>query len=271
MNRRVFLLVAFSLTFTFGCNKSNENPKDYTGEALFKGIFLLEGEVSEKLPYQSPFGNELKKLFRDKPDFEKLYRQKTDELVKKVNDLDPSFFTNLKSAVASKNVSELEYNLRRGNELISAITLPEIQSSDARLVEEVMSTINIKNYDIKTNEGLEKYLAEVQEKFKNLPISKQTGNSPQNIAEGRCVIVVVFIALAGWHVLVAINAIAAINAALVINVAAAINVIVAINTYNATNSSAHYNGDTILDVQEMRAGKFEHEKRIQEIFNVTNP
>jgi hypothetical protein len=152
--------------------------------------------------------------------------------------------------------------LKRGNELISTIILPEFyRDKDAQeVVKQVMSSVNIKNYDITTNEGLEKYLDAVHKKVEELSIINNPNGVPQNVAVGRCLTIWAVVALVVW------DAIAVVNYGLLVNVGAAVNVAVAVNAVNATNTKTVYGEERR---ESDTNSKYEYEKRIQEIFNIS--
>ena len=130
--KKIFLFASFFILI-ISCNldKDTITPSiGYSGETLFRGIFLLEGEVSEKIISQSPIVDLLGQLFKEKPELLSKFKEKNNDIVKKVFKIDPHYFDNLKAAISSKVVDELEYNIKRGNDLIATVLLPDFYSGD---------------------------------------------------------------------------------------------------------------------------------------------
>ncbi len=260
--KRILLFSGLSFLMLVSCNNAKlENPFKHSGEELFRGIFLLEGEVSEKMPSQFAIMSEIKKIIKQRPEFENEFREKNSELVESVRNLDNSYFALLKNAVESGNVTTLENAIARGNTLISIVILPKFyKNKNVEIVQEIVSSVDINKFDITSEEGLTNYFITIQEKIKHIPKSVDLQRI-QNGVVGRCLTVWAVVAAVVWDV------VAVINYGLLINVGAAINVVAAVNTANAVNTTEHTN-DVRWGIPGRPQSSFGNEKRIQEIFNL---
>ena len=88
---------------------------NFTGEELFKGLFLAQGEVGKRLtPYV--FSNELYKYANTTEAL-----QQSDELLKLVREKDPNYFEKLRVAVYSKNPYRIQKAISDGAEILFSI------------------------------------------------------------------------------------------------------------------------------------------------------
>jgi SdpC family antimicrobial peptide len=107
------LALIFGVTFTNIATteaQAKDNLTNYSGEELFKGIFLGQGEVAKHIP----------ELPKKKEANSQEAIKFGNDLTKKVRDKDGKYFDELKKAVYSNNPKRVSESLEKGATLISS-------------------------------------------------------------------------------------------------------------------------------------------------------
>lgn len=200
------------------CYQDSEIAKqDYSGEELFRGIFFLQGDVVNNLESLKPRSNQLEVAQKANPESQEFFDELVDEIVMQIKLLDPEYFTNFKSQMASKNYYSMELALSNGTKMIKAAGLKSDKISGVfRLMVEIENKgVDFENEEFKTLD-LEK--PENVEKLKSIlkkDYSIDLDDEQYNVA---CVpvaaVCVVYAAAAVVSIAaVAYTAVAAVNAA----------------------------------------------------------
>ncbi|MDA1477340.1 sporulation delaying protein family toxin [Bacillus changyiensis] len=113
-----------ALIFVFGLSsanlittkaKVNENHTNYSGEELFKGLFLGQGEVAKRIP-ELPEKKEINT--KEAKDF-------GNELTEMIKKKDEKYFDELKESVYANNPKKISNMLEKGANLITSV-IPEM-------------------------------------------------------------------------------------------------------------------------------------------------
>lgn len=122
----IFVLVAYS-TMSVSANQ-NQDVKKYTGQEIFKGIFLAQGEVGEKLANTWESKHVEVNNSKEIIDF-------TDRIIEKMDEQNPTYFKNLESAIYSQNHIETYDLITEGGKLFMDIVESEVEHSTSEEIE----------------------------------------------------------------------------------------------------------------------------------------
>lgn len=150
----------------------------YTGEQLFKGIFLLDGDVTAKIPYLQAFRSAVDKQKVANPEQAQQRQAQVDVLVSKVQKLNPAYFGELKAAIKSQDFDRIEAALKSGASLIEAASLASFtnqQDKDAFLQkQQAVKALDTSKYDFTKAQDVDKFIAEAKAASKDAaPNSRQ--------------------------------------------------------------------------------------------------
>lgn len=188
-------------------DSSHENR--YSGEELFRGIFLMDGEVAEKIP---SYSQEVEKIKRfeatqsiDRSEQDSLEAEFESQLIEEIDLLDPNYFDNLSDAIDSGNPYLINQEIVNGGTLFKNGLMNVYQNNNDM---EAFNAINdlaqdIQGENFQTDEELIQYM---EERFSSI----ESGDRAQ------CLVFVL-------GVVVYVGA--------VVDVAAAVNVSAAIDIY----------------------------------------
>lgn len=180
----VSLLTSF---LTVSCSKDKQATvapavqaaaADYTGEELFKGIFLLEGEVTTKIPYLQAFRSAVDKQKVANPEQAQQRQAQVEVLVNKVRKLNPAYYGELKAAIKSQNFDRIEATLKSGASLIEAASLASFTTQEDKdeflQKQQAVKSIDASKYDFTKSQDVEKYIADAKAASKDAtPNSRQ--------------------------------------------------------------------------------------------------
>ncbi|UOQ71518.1 hypothetical protein [Hymenobacter cellulosilyticus] len=139
--------------------------KGYSGEALFKGILLLEGEVAKQLPTLQSFRLALEKEQAQNPTFAKARAEHNAQLVAAVRTLDPTYFAELQKAVNSKSFDQINAALRKGGSLIQAVKLAgKGDASKVAKLQKSLKSLDLKKYDFSNQDGVARFMQDAKAK-----------------------------------------------------------------------------------------------------------
>lgn len=227
-----FLLVSCkkdSIESIKSCNSNVENVKNYSGEDLFKGIFLLQGDAAHKIPLLADKVNSIKKNYKISPDAEKIQMEFSNRILFCIKKSDNNFFIEFKEQIESGNYFKIREALSNGGAIMFKTameddSLSKIFNLGNQIIKNKEDLITVKNADINTKEG--------KEKINNI-ILKYNNTNKNNDR--------IFFAFAGVVsiAVVVYTAVAVINAAAFATVVAWVAVTAARETmfYNESNST----------------------------------
>jgi|SRR5699024_2661094 len=121
----VFVLIAYStMPVSAGTNK---DMKKYTGQEIFKGIFLAQGKVGEELADR--WQGDQVEVNNSKETIEF-----TDRIIEKMDEQEQNYFKNLESAIYSKNHIKTEELIKEGGELfMDLVEKDSVQSTSEEI------------------------------------------------------------------------------------------------------------------------------------------
>ncbi|MCJ7934115.1 MAG: hypothetical protein MUW56_10885 [Chryseobacterium sp.] len=178
---------------------------DYSGEEYYRGIFLFEGKVADEVPHFS----DIKKQVATMP----LAAQKgqlefNNDIIEGIKALNPGYFDQLKKAVESKNLTDIDNIMDVGATLAEAaiISSPKYQAA-INQINDVQQKIDITKYNLDTTDGLNEYLKDVGNLVTN---SNKVDLSSKNM----CIWLAAVVAVAIW------DGVAIVNYGVIVNAAA---------------------------------------------------
>jgi hypothetical protein len=162
----MIMVCASFLAFT-GCEKSEEvsleQKTDYSGEALFRGLFFFQGDVPTKVQSLRPHYDQFKQASRDKK-VDKAMQEFIDEMIVQIKQIDPTYFDQFKAQIQSDNMYGIELAIANGTKMIEAAGYRSekyagmFKLQHALEVKKVdFSKAEFQNLDLKTAEGVEKF------------------------------------------------------------------------------------------------------------------
>lgn len=140
----------------------------YSGEALFQGIFMVQGPVADRIPYLAQQRLAIAKESRQYAQERQAAMHQVTALVGK---LDPGYFADLAAAVASQNFSRIETALRKG----VALHYSAVQQAAPRQLagQPAGPGLDLTAYDFSKQADLERYLKD------STPATAQKGELEQ--------------------------------------------------------------------------------------------
>jgi len=81
----------------------------------------------------------------------------TSWLINQINEKDPSFLSDLETAITSNNANQVEMVIDRGNALLEVLPVLQNNSLDSR-VEEQLANINTSDYDFTNEADVQKFV-----------------------------------------------------------------------------------------------------------------
>ncbi|GLO66116.1 sporulation delaying protein family toxin [Oceanobacillus kimchii] len=131
MKKILSLLTIVALMIYFNvpvlANSSNDLT-EYSGQDIFKGIFLAQGEVGDKLSDQWVEDQIEVNNSKEVVEF-------TDEIIETMDKENPSYFKDLESAIYSKNYNNTNKLLEKGGDLFFNIVEDKAEYSSSEEVE----------------------------------------------------------------------------------------------------------------------------------------
>lgn len=155
----------------------------YSGEQLFKGIFLLDGEVAAKLPsVQGPRLLIAKENSRN-PEYIKFRAMRNQQIIEAVRTLDSKYLTELQTAVASQQFEQIEAVLLKGSQLLKAVCLnnanSEAQVAKAR---EALKSIDLAKYDFSKEKDVDAFVTVMEAKKKAMLDAQPQGSDTASLS-----------------------------------------------------------------------------------------
>jgi len=256
MKQSCYLLLLL-LTVFVSCTKTGSPLVETTGEEYFRGIFLLDNEISEELPTLDYFNDLIKAEMAKDEQVAIGFKERNDRTVEAIRTLDKNFFDELAFAIQNKNASLVEEALDKGTSLISIVLIDEHKEQYPSLEDYDFSSI-MEKHDLLTTEGRASYLEEAGAVFQK---HINQSHKEENYDNGKCLWLWGIYAAAVWDVA------AAVNYGVVINLGAAVNVaayVFAVYRFWPEDEDEEYEDDDDANLE----GQFEREKFVAEILNL---
>ena len=213
----ISLLVVAALVIFQSCSKeSSTTEANYTGEELFRGIFLLEGEVTSKIKSFDGLRAQLQRELDANPALVDQMMITNDAIIDDVKALSPDFLQRLKAAVDSDNFNRISEVIEQGALLMASVIAPDLQMlGNQDEVEALLAELDLAAYDFTATQDIRRYLSDVELALAELP--QPEIKTADDHARDRCLALWGVVAAAVWDVA------AAVNYGVAINVGAAVN------------------------------------------------
>lgn len=193
----LIVLVAFSFTHAV---KEMNMPK-YSGEQLFRGIFLFEGEIPYKLGSYDAILASL-----DKMDGKTKLKQAVfaNTMVEKVSTIAPGYFNELRSAIGSRDNYKVDQAIAKGSQLMQvALSQTKEYAALMKIPESSLESIDYNKYDLSKDEDLKALVGAINDKVAQ---SKKKGlKQEENAIAIPLVAVAAVVVLAIWDAVAAVN------------------------------------------------------------------
>lgn len=165
------LSITLSILFMQGfysCSSEEENPlinstdlSALTGENVFKGIFFLEGN----LPSQVKFLNKKLEVASeiDMPeDVSEAKTQIISEIISGINQVNPTYFSDLKQSLHLKDNYALNENIKKGADLLYVGLLKSKKMSEMTPeFKQLFEKLDMNSYDFQNKTELNRFLKDV--------------------------------------------------------------------------------------------------------------
>ncbi|MGI8950157.1 MAG: hypothetical protein ACR2FN_01095 [Chitinophagaceae bacterium] len=198
-------------------NNSNEasllsKSVSYTGEQLFRGLFLFEGQVTKQISYFDPIRKQISQL---SDSLQTLRLQLNDEIVNQVKLLNPNFFNELKAEISSDNFNRIDSVMEKGaglamSALLNTPTYNSYYNQDSTQSyytkgNSIINKMDVSKYNLDSIGGINQYLVDF--------LNKQEANKANIIPPDKaaCILITVVLALAVLDVVAAVNDAAVVN------------------------------------------------------------
>lgn len=205
--KKIIIYSIFILLFvTVSCNKiDNINPtydsrsNSFTGEEIFKGLFLLQGNYGKNINSLQHFRDDLESL---PVEAQKQRSLLSAEIVKGINILDPTYFKRLKNVIQIGNFDEISEILSEGSNLyIKSGLISKLFSKAFQISLNIADEIDLNKYNINTKAG-------VQELKRTVDFNLKTKSSPSYLGQPnkeQCLVGFVVVAGVVWEVVAVVN------------------------------------------------------------------
>lgn len=209
------LFGVITISYTTSCRNSEVSPtvaSSYSGEELFRGIFLLEGAIAKKIDTYSSYLLVMEKNFKDHPERRAELKKYNDQLLLTVKNLNPEYFDDLKNAVDSRNFNRIDAALESGALLLKTALYQnlDLTSKNKGLIDAVQS-IDISQYDFTNQKDVENYLDKITATAEKYAAKNNDLRGNKSTAVTVALVAAVVVAAVVWEVAVVINVVAAIN------------------------------------------------------------
>ncbi|MEL6143432.1 MAG: hypothetical protein AAFU67_17645, partial [Bacteroidota bacterium] len=133
MKKSFYLLLLVLAVVLVGCGDTEkiaeESPSIFSGEDYFAGIFMLQGEVVDKISLYDRIS--LKEDLLSHPQAAEQLESLTGQIIQKVNMVAPTYFNELANAIESDNHFAIQEQIRRGAKLYTDAVWSMPEFSDA--------------------------------------------------------------------------------------------------------------------------------------------
>lgn len=207
------VLLMTALIFTTSCTQQEalEQANAVTGEDLFRGIFLVDGDIAKKLDMYTPLRSALEKEYQKDPTLKTKKEELNQQLVDQVTNLRPNYFEELHQAVQSQNINSIETALQDGAKVMQ--TAIYIQHREAEAYKDVFARVDWSNYDLATEEGMTAFLNDSEKLLIEAGVTPNFTDNSRSTAFAAAFAAVAVVAAVVWDAVALINVAAAVNVA----------------------------------------------------------
>lgn len=165
-------LCAIFFTSMFTPSIEQQAEKEYSGEDLYRAVFLLSGPVAQQIP-------EISRLdYAQHIDNQELLNKISlvyDNIIQGVERYAPTYMSELKDAVDTKNPLSIHQSIKKGKYITAEVLKNLNYKGEGRVVLAALHEMNVGDKQISLEE-LENTLVEKMEKFASIEKSKETMN-----------------------------------------------------------------------------------------------
>jgi SdpC family antimicrobial peptide len=169
----IFILLAM---LSFGVFQSCSDTEDtkplaqYSGEELFRAVFFLQGEATNHLQSLKPNVDQMSPAPADEK-IKKSNEAFANEIIAKINELDPKYFDNFKQQLESDNYYSIELALTNGTKMVRAAGYRSTYAGLFKLMDDIRDkNVNFesdafKNLDLSKAEDVEKFKQHMKSEY----------------------------------------------------------------------------------------------------------
>jgi SdpC family antimicrobial peptide len=235
-------------------NGRTETVKSYSGEELFRGIFMAEGEVADKLSIFDKMP--IRQQLESNDSLRTKYKAELDEIVALIQVNKPNFFGDFEREITSGNVLRVQNAVNNGAKILiqSMMKLPKYEKALEK-TGNIVSKIDIQ--EISTPDG-KVDMSKLQEIINKQKLEDSV--NPQCVGEAVAVFCVI-----------AIYGIIAMDFGVVWNAGVLVNGAVLVNIWAGTNATVDWGDFLCQDVLDSGDGEKEIGGEILKTTNRGNP
>lgn len=163
------------LAISYGCQNNDVDQKpdklNYSGEEIFRGIFFSQGKLPTQIEALKPEHEKSEIAMATNKNVKEFKIDFSNEIVKSIKLLDPTFFTQFKKQMESKNYYAIQLALTNGTKMIKAAGYKSKYSGFFKLSDDLeskkadLTSKEFKDININTPEGLAKYKSLIKDKY----------------------------------------------------------------------------------------------------------
>ncbi|TGE25413.1 hypothetical protein E5K00_09550 [Hymenobacter aquaticus] len=175
--RTTLALLTTGLSVLTSCSKDQAIPSapatpaatataaaNYSGEALFQGIFLLQGPAAADIPYFDVQRSAIAKDNQQHPRHAQERQAAARHMTALVRLLDPGYFQELQTAIASQNFASIEAALRKGAALhysaVRQVVPAAALVASGQHQQAAGQKLDLTRYDFTKQTELERYISD---------------------------------------------------------------------------------------------------------------
>lgn len=207
----------------FSNGRTEEIAKSYSGEELFRGIFMAEGEVADKISIFDKMP--IRQQLQTNDSLRIKYKTELDEIVAAIKVEQPNFFTDFEKEITSGNVLKVQSEFHHASKILieTLFKLPKYEKAFAK-ANKVASKIDIAEVSTADGKVDMKKLDEIMNNKK-----LEANFEPQ------CVVEAIVAVAAVWLYAVIVQ-----DVGIVVNYLVGANIAVLVNVYSGTNAYAEW-------------------------------
>ncbi len=170
------MIVPFFIFFiTYGCQNSESDQQqthlNYSGEEIFRGIFFSQGELPNQIEALKAEHDKSVNIASTNKNVKDFQLDFSNEIIKAINNLDPTFFSQFKKQMESKNYYAIQLAMANATKMIKAGGYNSKYSGYFKLTDKLeskkadFSTKDFQDLDISTPDGIAKYKSLIKDKY----------------------------------------------------------------------------------------------------------
>lgn len=168
------LVLLLCTSFNAAAKSSTAYPLAYSGETLFRGIFLADGPVAEVIPEIKDLRH--RRYVKDRKLLEQI-QSIHDGIVATVKQKYPAYMPGLEQAVASKNPVKINQKIKEGKTILKEVLESMGFQPDVRAMHAALEDLSKKNGQV----SLEDLKRDVMENMKNYSNMLQAKEATQEL------------------------------------------------------------------------------------------